>query len=125
VIWMAAFLFKGFAVSWLLNTDFAEENIKGKGWVTSILANSIVNSIGTFVILFLTIGLHWSVFFAFIDGAIHYLLGYWKKRQHLPAANWKNLSEAYQIVTFIHSLTYVGFLAAVFKWFLPAGPLHP
>lgn len=119
---IATLIFKYYAVEWVLKTNYAQTATVGQGWVGALVTNVLLNAALTFVILFAFTGLVGAIVIAAIDALIHYLLGYWKKRSHLPSVQVKDLISVYNMVNFIHTSSYVGIAGLVLKYVFPHSP---
>lgn len=116
---ISALIFKYYAVEWILKTNYAETATVGQGWVGALLTNVALNALLTFAILFLFTGFVGAIVFAVIDALVHYLLGYWKKRSHLPNVTAKDLISVYNMANFLHTSSYVGIVGIVLKYVFP------
>lgn len=120
LVMIFAFVLKYYAVEWILKTNYAQAQTQHQGWVGALITNAVLNGILDFVILFFFAGYVWAVGIAVVDTAFHYLLGYWKKRQHLPSVNEQNMLNVYNVVNFLHTNSYIGVVALVIKFLLPS-----
>lgn len=122
IVLLLAFIVKYYAVGWILKTNYAIANTKDQGWVGALITNSVLNGILTVIILFFFAGPYWAAVIAVADGCLHYLMGYWKKRKHLPTVNQTNLLNLYDAINFLHTTSYVGIVALVIKYLFPNSP---
>jgi hypothetical protein len=114
-----AFLLKDWLVGLILKTNLAISDTANQGWVGALITNAALNGVLTFVLLFLFAGFWWSIVFAVVDFIFHYVLGYWKKRGHLPNVTASSLLNIYNSASFLHSTSYVGIIALVIKYIFP------
>lgn len=117
------FVLKYYAIAWILKTSYAEARTQGQTWVASLMTNACLNAVIDFVILFFFAGLLWAIVISLIDGAFHYLTGYWKKRGHLPAIDLKNEMNVAAVISFLHTNSYLGLAAIVVGYLFPHSPL--
>lgn len=117
------FVLKYYAVAWILKTDYAQQQTAGQTWVASLMTNACLNAILDFVILFFFAGLFWAIIISIIDGAFHYLTGYWNKRGHLPVVNLKNEMNVVKVISFLHTNSYLGLAAIVMGYLFPHSPI--
>jgi len=105
---------KWLGIKYVEKTAAYRQLIVGKGWMATASLTAGVNALVMFVLLFLWVGTGWGLVLALVDGAIHWLLGYWQKKHQLPTLSAGNVStgmlwwsEVKSWVSAIHVGTYV------------------
>lgn len=121
VVLLAALLVaKHFAIGLVEKTQFYLTRVQGQGWMGALNTVAGLNGLASAAIFFLPAGLSWAVTLAFLDAAIHWLVGYYKIKHKLPTVSSGNVATAVSWLSVIHGSTYISMISYVVKFLMPS-----
>lgn len=112
-----------FVVNRIEKTTWYANLLAGKHWMAMLNIVSGLHAVVTAGLLFVFAGFFWSIVLGIGDGALHWVVGYWKLKKAMPKVDDGNIQDAeaflgkiWKWIAALHVSSYVGLATYVIDY---------